>query len=349
MDKGHRNIAQTVQQRKHSALLFQCAYAAAAVALSCFAVSCGKYDISGMFASKSASSDERFAQSVEYNKEVGNIEIKAASDEYGICVFSDAHIEAGNQAAIAHLDSLAAQCLRGWVKTDEGAYVGDDSKSASGKVNLTKGVPGEFTAVISLGDMISGTGNWDCFEQHISPVSEALPFFTTAGNHELNFGQWNEYHKRFGSSTYTVTVRTPEHCDLFIILDSGDATLGKDQRAWLEATLQSATAITDNGSSNYRNIAVFTHTNFFSQSAKPGISAKYALEETYDLTDTFSRYGVNLVLTGHSHRQHEVYFRGSSYYTTAALQDGSYIVLDIGAVISIHSQNTDDASISIHS
>lgn len=307
--------------------------AAAAVA-SCLMVSCGKHDVAGMFVSPT-SPDERFAQSVEFNREIGSIEIKAADDEYGVCVFSDAHIEADNPTAITLLDSLAAMCLKGWEKENTEEY--SNSKVTSSMVNLTKGEPGQFTAVVCLGDMINGTGNWDCFEKHISPVCLALPFFTTVGNHELFFGQWNEFYRRFGSSSFTVTVHTPKHCDLFIVLDSGSATLGENQRAWLETTLQNATAIKDNDSSDYRHIAVFTHTNFFRQSAKPDINSEYALEETYDLTDTFSRYGVELVLTGHSHKQNEAFFRGTDYYTVPALQDGCYTVLDIGNSIRIRS------------
>lgn len=311
-----------------------CAYAAAVTSL--LMVSCGKHDVAGMFVSPT-SPDERFAQSAELNKEIGSIEIMAADDEYGVCVFSDAHIDTDNQASITHLDSLSALCLNGWEK--ENAEESRGSKVTSGTANLIKSEPGQFTAVVCLGDMINGTGNWDCFEQHISPVCRALPFFTTAGNHELFFGQWKEYYKRFGSSSFTITVHTPKHRDLFIVLDSSSATLGKKQRDWLETTLQSATAIKNNDSGDYRHITVFTHTNFFKQSIKPDICSEYALEETYDLTDTFSRYGVKLVLTGHSHTQQEVFFRGTRYYTVEALEDGFCTILDIGGNIRILSHN----------
>lgn len=279
-------------------------------------VSCGKYDIVGMFAQQSASSEERFAQSLEYNRIVGGIEIKTAGDEYGICVFTDSHTEESNHAAITSLDSLTALSLRH-----------QDS----------------LTAVICLGDMINGMGSWDCFQQHIAPLSGAMPFFTTAGNHDLFFGQWDEYRERFGTSTYTITVLTPGHCDLLIILDSGNATLGKSQREWLETTLQNATAIIDHDASDYRHIIVFTHTNFFKTDTKPSLSAEYALEEKYDLMDTFSRYGVELVLSGHSHRQSITTFRSVRYATLGALKDGSCATLDISSNIRIHNLNINPA------
>ena len=74
----------------------------------------------------------------------------------------------------------------------------------------------------------------------------------------------------------------------------------------------------------YRHIIVFTHTHFFKVDASQGHTSNFALEETYDLCDLFSRYGVELVLQGHDHCRDQHYFKGVQFLIVDALEDHFY-------------------------
>ena len=260
--------------------------------------SCGKYDILGFVMSTSDDPDKRFATSIEYNAKNGYRSIRCDADEYGLFVFSDSHIK--NKAS-RKLEAFSD------------AYVN---------------YPGTAPAALFLGDIVDGKDGWDLFMKGIEPIYLHGNFFATAGNHDLYFGQWPEYVKRLGTSTYWFEIVCPSAGDLYISLDSASGTLGSDQREWLENLLKEK-------SSQYRHVIVFTHTHFFKRDGKQGHTSNYAMEETYDLADLFSRYGVDLVLTGHRHFRDEQVFKGVRYITTDCLEESesyaSYIVCKVGS------------------
>ena len=82
----------------------------------------------------------------------------------------------------------------------------------------------------------------------------------------------------------------------------------------------------------YRNIYVYTHTNFFNTDNTQITSGNFSLEETHDLMSLFSSYGVSCVLTGHDHYFENCIFREVSYYTLNALcnEPGSYYKAQFG-------------------
>ena len=262
--------------------------------------SCDKnIDYLGLFMTINESPDERFAQSMEYNKTHGYDKIHDVSDDYKVYVMSDIHVD--------------------FSTTNLDRYVSD-------YLHDTLAAP--FS--LCLGDVINATGHFDYFAEHVKPVSDAgRKVYFVAGNHDLYFNQWKDYFARFGSSTYWFEVHTVSGFkDLYIALESGSGTLGVDQREWLENVLRSKQ---DQG---FRHIIVFTHTHFFKKDMSQGHTSNYNLEETYDLLDLFDRYDVSMVLQGHSHSRDLTIFKDVVYLRVDALEDhyqnAYYTILTIG-------------------
>ena len=278
---------------------------ATALLMGCaMALSCDEYDIAGFVMSTSDNVDRRFATSMEYNEKHGYQTIRHDSDEYELYVFSDCHLK---QEVGTNLKTFTAEY-----------------------VNACGNAP----AVLFLGDIVNGKDGWDQFIENTQPLRQYGHLFITAGNHDLYFGQWPEYVQRFGTSTYWFEIVCPTVKDLYISLDSGSGTLGTDQRVWVETILKEK-------ASQYRHVIVFTHTHFFKVDNRQGHTSNYSMEETYDLLNLFSQYGVELVLTGHKHFYEQQNFKGVEYVTVDGLSDdenqSGYIVCKIKNDISIKS------------
>lgn len=265
--------------------------------------SCSKnIDLQGLLYTINESPDERFEQSMEYNKKHGYAKIFVDQDNYKVYTMSDIHVDFTTD----NLDRYVSD------------YLAD-----------TTAAP--FS--LCLGDIINATGHFDYFMEHVKPVTDAgRRIFYTVGNHDLYFNQWDEYFSRCGSSTYWFEVYTPNGSkDLYIALDSGNGTLGVDQRDWLEEVLRSKCF------HGYRHIIVFTHTHFFKKDASQGHTSNFNMEETYDLADLFDRYNVSLVLQGHSHARDLTIFKDVVYLRVDALEDhypdAYYTILNIGEYI----------------
>ncbi len=140
-----------------------------------------------------------------------------------------------------------------------------------------------------------------------------IPSYFSAGNHDLYFG-WDLYNRYFGSSTYSFVMQSPSANDLFLVIESGSATLGSKQLAWLKDQLM-------NQRSKYRHCFIVTHTNFTQMHALNGI---YMPDELHLLYRMFADYDVTGVLTGHAHAAHQTTYLGVPYYTTDALKNGAY-------------------------
>jgi len=61
--------------------------------------------------------------------------------------------------------------------------------------------------------------------------------FKVIGNHDIFWSGWDQFKKHFGPSVYTFTSENAR----FIVLDTGNATLGKEQFDWLEEVLKNNT------------------------------------------------------------------------------------------------------------
>lgn len=274
-------------------------------------VSCGKnIDYLGMFMTFSESPDERFAQSMAYNEEHGNDMITDVPDNYEVYVMSDIHVDFSTDNLDRYISDYLADTL----------------------------AP-PFS--LCLGDLINAKGHWDYFAEHVKPVTDAgRKIYYTVGNHDLYFNQWDEYFSRFGSSTYWFEVHTVSGLkDLYISIDSGNGTLGRDQRNWLENILK------DKQNQGFRHIIVFTHTHLFKKDTSQGHTSNFNLEETYDLADLFDRYDVSMVLQGHSHSRDLTLFKDVIYLRVDALEDhypdAFYTILEVGNNINFEFINVD--------
>jgi 3',5'-cyclic AMP phosphodiesterase CpdA len=169
------------------------------------------------------------------------------------------------------------------------------------------------TAVVMAGDLTTGNQeDYVTFEQHI-PLEYPIPLFFLTGNHDLHYGGWKEFYSMFGSSTYTFSVKTPSSNDLFICLDTGGGTLGDLQMEWLINILKTTRP-------SYRHCMVFTHNNIFR--TRHTDSTNPVIEELEVLVDIFTRYNVDMVITGHDHRHDDVLFGNTRYIVIDALKDG---------------------------
>jgi predicted phosphodiesterase len=169
------------------------------------------------------------------------------------------------------------------------------------------------SAVVMAGDITTGNSeDYKVFDQHIQ-AKNSLPLFLVAGNHDLHYGGWKEFYSRFGSSSYAFSIITPVATDLCICLETGGGTLGNKQLEWLTDLLKTSR-------SDYRRCMVFTHNNFFR--TRHTDSTNPLVEELTVLLDLFTEHHVDMVVTGHDHRQDAQVFGMTTYIVMDALKDG---------------------------
>lgn len=264
--------------------------------------SCSKdsnLDMLGMFTSISASSNERFNESMNYNKSHGYDKIVVNQDDYKLYVMSDSHTDFSTK----NLDTFVS------------TYLADT-------------VAAPFA--LHLGDQINASGHWNYYTEHVKPIFDAgRKLYHALGNHDIYYDQWNEFVKRWNTASYWFEVVTPSGMqDLYICLDSANGTLGTDQRDWLENLLKEKKQL------DYRNIIIFTHTHFFKKDTSQGHTSNFTMEETYDLLDLFAKYNVDMVLQGHSHSRDYTSFKDVEYLRVDAIEDPAekafYTVLTVG-------------------
>lgn len=270
--------------------------------------SCNTLDFGGMIAPQSDHVDKRFQQSMQINSQIRAnsnpyapiASVSVNENDYRLYSCGDSHVEKTTK----NMDIFVRDFL-------------SDTQAAP--------------FALCVGDVINGKGNYNLAKAHLSPIldGKGKHLFLTAGNHDLYFDQWKDYKETFGSATYTFEVVTPsDGKDLFVALESGSGTLGKEQRKWLSAVLDPQRR------KEYRNVIVFTHTHFFMRDYSQGITDNFPIEESMDLFDLFDRSKVLLVISGHDHTREETTMRGVLYSTMDALKDecknASYCVYHIG-------------------
>jgi predicted phosphodiesterase len=223
--------------------------------------------------------NQRFTQSMDWNKSHPSREIVVPSDDYLILSMADSHVGGTN-----NLDSF---------------------------FNIAK--TRKASAVVMVGDLTTGSEeDYTVFDKHL-PFEDSLQLFFTTGNHDLHYNGWKEFYARYGSSTYLFTVKTPNATDIYICLETGGGTLGDMQLDWLINVLQTLR-------SNYRHCMVFTHNNFFR--TRHTDSTNPQVEELQVLLELFTKHHVDMVITGHDHKQDVVVFGITTYIVMDALKDG---------------------------
>lgn len=254
--------------------------------------SCDKADIRGMFFSYNYV-NERFEQSMEWNETHGFKQIITTDTVYTIYVMGDSHMGTDKNYNTFIFNAIEDSAL----------------------------------AVVMNGDITSGRAkDIAIFEKKIPPQS-TIESFLLVGNHDLYFDGWDEFYKRFGSSMYYFTVKSPQAIDLFICLDSGSGTLGYKQMNWLKNILKNRVL--------YRNCIVFTHCNFFR--SRHTCSTNPNSEEIHTLLDLFLTHNINMVVTSHDHKKSIEILGSTTYITMDALLDGhkeaSYLKLAFSSSI----------------
>lgn len=267
----------------------------AAIALL-LATSCNRLDVAGMFFSSGTHTEDRVAEWLAWNDSHPAVVISDAPDQYNIYVCSDIHLE-GNTDRVERF-------LRA-----EGADANGLFSIVNGDIANERG-PRPFRQLDSL--MRSDAAADTCF--------------VTIGNHDIYFDCQQYFQQYFHTSTYTVTVQTIGGArDLFIFLDSGNATHGRRQLQWLREQLQHR--------DEYRHMVVATHTCLFRTSYNYSTTpaANLPEEEYYELVDLMSRNKVSLFLMGHFHHKEEHTLGGVPYVMTDNLNEGhdtpSYLVV----------------------
>ncbi len=275
------------------------------IAISLTLGSCDRLDVKGMFFSSGTHTEDRVAQWLAWNEQHPATVIADAPDSYNIYVCSDIHLE-GNTDRVERF--LRAE--------------GDDPAGLFSIVNgdiANEPGPRPFRQLDSL----------------LRTPSAADTCFTAIGNHDIYFDCQQYYQQYFHTSTYTVAVKTLGGAtDLFIFLDSGNATHGRRQLQWLRELLQHR--------DEYRHVVVATHTCLFRTSYNYSTTpaANLPEEEYYQLVDLMSRHQVSLFLMGHFHHKEEHTLGGVPYVMTDNLNETkdtpSYLVVTCADQVSYH-------------
>jgi len=159
-------------------------------------------DLSGaIYASDSV--NDRFEQSIEWNKIHPSKHFELTSEHYSILVGADSHI-----GGTKNFNALVAEARKP-----------------------------ENLALVMIGDLVSGQKeDYEILNQNLPSFNE-VPYFLMVGNHDLFFNGWKTFYEYFGSSTYYFTVSTPTANDIYICIDSGSGTIGNKQLEWLISLL----------------------------------------------------------------------------------------------------------------
>lgn len=246
------------------------------------------HDLVGSIVASSPNVEQRFEQSMDYNRQ-HNCEVRhiaAANEDYRVYLISDTHTDTTS----CNLSAFVSN------------YKHDD----------------RCPFALHMGDLINGENHYAYFDSvtHIIPHGcSDKPLYTTVGNHDLYFGQWDQYRHYYGTSTYIIEVHTPNATDVFICLDSGSETLGSAQTRWLQQTLEHYDR------EDYRHRIVFTHTHLLLHDYYNQINSTFPIEETYELLHLMQQYHVELVLMGHNHYREVSSYGGTTYLVMDSGQD----------------------------
>jgi len=165
--------------------------------------SCLSFDFKGIVYS-SSNVDERFEQSIAWNKANSTKYLKLNSEDYKFIVAGDSHL----------------------------------GTSENFEKMIKEANKSDYCFSTIIGDLTNGFDDDYVYTKKIIDSLSTNQFFLIAGNHDLYFKGWDLFYKYFGSSSYIVEIETNNSKDLLIFLDTGSATLGKSQMEWLKDILE---------------------------------------------------------------------------------------------------------------
>ncbi len=240
--------------------------------------SCDIFEFRGFFLSYE-NANERFTQSMAWNNINPYKEITTGQDNYLIYVMADSHT--GTTYNLNYF--------------------------------FRNAIENNAVSAVMVGDLTTGHAvDYKVFYDAL-PDRDELLTFPVAGNHDIYFDGWKQFHSLFGTSTYLFYVKTPEGTDLFICLDTAGGTLGDLQYNWLSKILKTQRP-------DYRRCIIFTHNNIL-QFRKIATTTPNP-EELYALKELFIEHRVDMVITGHDHQKDYREFGGTKYISLDALVDG---------------------------
>lgn len=272
------------------------------VVLAFMAVGCGRLDMKGMFFSGGSHTEDRVAGWLDWNAQHEATVIEDAPDQYRVYVCSDPHLSDSTSHVERFLSAEYAdpEALFGFINGDL----------------ANEGGERPFRLLDSL--------------LHLPTAADTC--FVTLGNHDIYFDCEQYYRKYFHTSTYAVTVKTVGGAkDLFLFLDSGNATHGRRQLDWLKDLLSHR--------DEYRHVVVGTHTCLFRTTYNYSTTPAASLpeEECYELLDLMHRHRVSLFLMGHFHHRETHLIGGVHYVMTDNLNEKkdppSYLVVTLGSEV----------------
>lgn len=272
---------------------------------------CDRLDVKGMFFSSGTHTEDRVAEWLAWNEEHPATVLTGVPDEYCVYVTSDIHITDEAPRVEAFLNAEYADPRAVF------SIVGGDIANVRGEA--------PFRVMDSLLHLPH--------PHYHSPRPAEDTCFVIIGNHDIYFDCQEYYKKYFHTSTYTVTVQTVGGAqDLFVFLDSGNATHGRRQLAWLKEVLGRR--------GEYRNVVVCTHTCLFRTSYNYSTTpaANLPEDECYELLDLMQESRVNLFLMGHFHHKEQHTVGDVEYVMTDNLNEEkempNYLVVTCGEKVS---------------
>jgi 3',5'-cyclic AMP phosphodiesterase CpdA len=229
-------------------------------------------DVFGFFGSTDL--DERLRDKDTFNFLSDADRNLSLGDEYSFIVVSDTHIENGDAHGLEQLAQV----------------IGEDD-----------------AFVVITGD-ITQFGRRKDIQKFIEIArSLKVPCYPVIGNHDIFFGNWQEWKDLIGSSSYR--IGSPDSSTTLFILDSVNATFGNAQLNWLERELKNANP----------RVFVFTHTNLLVRTPGDLVQLTDARERTRFMNILKDRS--DAVFMGHLHNRVERKLGGVQYITLEDYRD----------------------------
>jgi len=299
------------------------------------AVSCNKVSPIGVLVAGTAVEDRVAMSELFYRNHLNDRVFLIADGDYTFLVGADSHItndsarmdemlETGlndGDLFYAHLGDIADTKAEYYVTLDS---LLQEAKSRYVEKNYTR---------VNTYEYVRNDSQEDTPARYLYDEI-VYPFFPVVGNHDITRNGWALWSNIFHSSFYEIDVIVfledgEIAFDHLIILDSASGTLGKRQIDLINQGILDGKY--DDGTSQYRNTFVFSHTNIF----RPQFfefASTFTREETFFLLDQFEKWNVTCAFCGHVHTWDERNYNGVHYLTLDTMceknnpEPGDYLV-----------------------
>lgn len=211
--------------------------------------------------------------------------------------------------------------------SDTHFLAGEDPPGAAGLAAFLTLRGAEFVVV---GGDLADAGLPDEYARYDAWADSLLvPVYAAVGNHDLYNGGWSTFRDTVGASYYSFDVGART----FYFLDSGSGTLGRDQIAMLREEF----------AEDSDPKVIVTHYPLYDGSD----SFYYKITNTAEraaLVDLYARYGVELLLEGHTHALHHTSIGTMEEWVCPSLTgpagEGRCLVVTVsgGAIASVTSE-----------